>query len=91
MIPEPRSTKLKSYAEVLGLPKTPEKPESPNDGTLNSTPMRVARGGSSAEAVAVGASVAKVTSPLVEPAAKAGGGARARSSSKPAPPAHSVV
>jgi len=91
MIPETRSIKSKSYAEVVGLPKTPEKQKSPNDGTLNSTPMRIARGGSSAEAVAVGALVARVTSPLVEPAAKAGGGARARSSSKPAPPAPSVV
>ena len=54
MIPEPRSTKPKSYKEALTLPKTPEKTESPYDGTLNSTPMRIARGGRSAEAVAVG-------------------------------------
>ena len=99
MIPE-RRTKPATYAAALSTPvvwtpKTPKTPEvqaeSPYQGTLNSTPMRVARGGSSAEAVAVGAPVAKVTSPLVEPAAKAGGGARARSSSKPAPPAPSVV
>ena len=53
--------------------------------------MRIARGESSAEAVAVGASVAKVTRPLDEPAAKAGGGVRARSSSKPVLPAPSIV
>jgi hypothetical protein len=34
MIPEPRSVRPRSYAEAVGLPKTPMKPKSPNDGTV---------------------------------------------------------
>jgi len=86
MIPEPRSTKPKSYKEALTLPKTPERTKSPYDGTLNSTPMRVARGGSSAVAVAVGAPVAKVTSPLAGPVTKGG-----RASAKLISPAPTIV
>ena len=96
MKPEPRSSRPKSYrdAAAAGLPKaptTPQKAESPYDGTLNSTPMRIARGGRSAEAVAVGTPVAKVTSPLVEPAAKAGGGVRTHANAGPASPAPSSM
>ena len=91
MKPEPRSIRPKSYKEALGLPQALDKTESPYAGTLNSTPMRVARGGRTAEAVAVGASVVKVISPLVGPAAKAGDGAQAQASPKPASPTPSVV
>ena len=94
MIPE-RRTKPATYAAALSTPvvwtpKTPKTPEvqaeSPYHGTLNSTPMRVARGGSSAEAAAVGAPAAVEASPLVkQPLARAGGG------SKAVKPADSVV